>query len=175
MSDLEELLEGVMYQFCCRIDDGELAGWYDSNALSVTCDVGDKLVELGLWERHPDGYGRRWFYRPIAEEARVRMRPEIVCLCGSTRFAEVFWEVGWQLMLEGYIVLSIGVCKHAEDHGAEALGPAVVERLDELHLCKIDLADWIKVINVGGYIGDSTEQELAYAMYLNKPVKYLEG
>ena len=77
------------------------------------------------------------------------MKPEIVCLCGSTRFMDAFFEEGWRLTLEGKIVLSVGVCKHAEDHGAEALGPDVVARLDELHFRKIDLADDFKILTRG--------------------------
>lgn len=46
--------------------------------------------------------------------------------------------------------------------------------LDEMHLRKIDLADEIFVINVGGYIGSSTKNEIEYAISTNKQVKYLE-
>jgi hypothetical protein len=100
--------------------------------------------------------------------------PRIVCLCGSTRFMEAFFDVGWDETLKGHIVLSVGVCKHATDHGAEALGQDVADRLDELHLRKIDLADEVVILNVGGYIGPSTRRELEYAKKLGKPVRYLE-
>ena len=43
-------------------------GWWDSMALSAVCSLGDRLVDLGAWERHPRGAGRRWFYRPIEKE-----------------------------------------------------------------------------------------------------------
>jgi hypothetical protein len=46
--------------------------------------------------------------------------PPIVCLCGSTRFMDAFFEAGWKFTLMGHIVLSVGVCKHAADHGGEA-------------------------------------------------------
>ena len=101
-------------------------------------------------------------------------RPEIVCLCGSTRFWDTFFEVGWKLTLQRKIVLSIGVCKHAEDHGGEALGQDIVDRLDELHLRKIDLADTVWILNVNGYIGDSTRKELEYAQKVGKPIVFLE-
>ena len=100
--------------------------------------------------------------------------PDIVCLCGSTRFMDAFHSVGWQLTLDGYIVLTVGVCKHAEDHGGEALGQDVADKLDELHRRKIDLADWVMVLNVGGYIGDSTRAEIAYAHEKAKMVVFLE-
>lgn len=101
--------------------------------------------------------------------------PHIVCLCGSTRFMDAFFEAGWKFTLEGAIVLSVGVCKHTEHHGAEALGQDVAERLDELHLRKIDLADSVFVLNVNGYIGDSTAMEIEYAESQNKPIGYLES
>ena len=48
------------------------------------------------------------------------------------------------------------------------------EMLDDMHKRKIDLADGIYVINVGGYIGDSTRSEIAYAKAHGKKVEYLE-
>ena len=69
---------------------------------------------------------------------------KIVTLCGSTRFKEQFMEVQKR------------------------------EMLDDIHLRKIDLADEIFVINVGGYIGESTKREIAYAEKTGKTVKYLE-
>jgi len=105
-------------------------------------------------------------------------RPRIVCLCGSTRFWDYFHQAGWQFTLDGLIVLTIGVAKHVTTddggHVAEALGPGVAERLDELHLRKIDLADRVFVLNVGGYIGESTRNEIEYAEKIGKPVMYLE-
>lgn len=105
------------------------------------------------------------------------MRPTIVCLCGSTRFMDVFDEAGWQKTLDGEIVLSVGVSKYLPDeHGQkeEYLGVDVTAALDELHLRKIDLADYVFVLNVGGYIGDSTRSEIEYAQAQNKRVDYLE-
>ena len=104
--------------------------------------------------------------------------PPIVCLCGSTRFMDAFFEAGWKETLAGKIVLSVGVCKYADAggaHGAEVLGPDTVQRLDDLHLRKIELADEVLVLNVGGYIGPSTGNELAYALALGKPVRTLEA
>jgi hypothetical protein len=106
--------------------------------------------------------------------ARLRNYPRIVCLCGSTRFMKNFHEAGWRFTLAGKIVLSVGVCKHADDHGAEVLGDGVAERLDELHLRKIDLADEVFILNVGGYIGESTQREIQYATEKGKPIKFLE-
>ena len=46
--------------------------------------------------------------------------------------------------------------------------------LDDMHLRKIDMADEVFVINVGGYIGSSTRNEIKYAIDHGKEVRYLE-
>lgn len=97
---------------------------------------------------------------------------KIVTLCGSTRFKEQFMEAQKQLTLEGCIVISVGLFGHSGD--ADVWKPGVKEMLDDMHLRKIDLADEIFVINVGGYIGESTRREIAYAKKTGKPVRYLE-
>ena len=97
---------------------------------------------------------------------------KIVTLCGSTRFKEQFFEVQKRLTLEGNIVISVGMFGHSGDE--EVWKPGVKEMLDDMHLRKIDLADEIFVINVGGYIGESTRREIAYAENTGKKVKYLE-
>ena len=59
--------------------------------------------------------------------------------------------------------------------GFRRLANETKEMLDEMHKRKIDLADEIYVINVGGYIGSSTKNEIEYAIKTNKPVVYLEN
>ena len=97
---------------------------------------------------------------------------KIVTLCGSTRFKEQFLEAQKQLTLEGNIVISVGLFGHSGDDDVWKAG--VKEMLDDMHLRKIDLADEIFVINVGGYIGESTKREIAYAEKTGKKVRYLE-
>ena len=46
--------------------------------------------------------------------------------------------------------------------------------LDDLHLRKIELADEVLILNVGGYVGQSTARELAFARSLGKTVRFLE-
>ncbi|WP_436759403.1 hypothetical protein [Streptosporangium sp. V21-05] len=106
-------------------------------------------------------------------------RPTIVVLCGSTRFSTAFQEANLKETLAGRIVLSIG-CDMRSD--ADVFGDMpegdladVKTRLDELHKRKIDLADEVLVLNVGGYIGSSTRSEVEYAEKLGKPVRYLES
>lgn len=96
---------------------------------------------------------------------------KIVTLCGSTRFKEQFMEVQKRLSLAGNIVISVGLFGHSGDD--EVWNEGVKEMLDDMHLRKIDLADEIFVINVDGYIGESTRREIAYATQTGKPVRYL--
>jgi hypothetical protein len=106
-------------------------------------------------------------------------RPTIVCLCGSTRFYDAFQQANYDLTMQGKIVLSVGFYPHAKaEHGhGEGVGHDSAEKiaLDELHKRKIDLADEVLVLNVGGYIGESTRSEIAYAEKVGRPVRYLEG
>jgi hypothetical protein len=98
-------------------------------------------------------------------------RPRIVCLCGSTRFRDAFEAASRGETLAGRIVLSVGMFGHTE--GIDMDVP-IKARLDQLHLRKIDLADEILILNVGGYIGVSTRREYEYARALDKPVRFLE-
>ena len=97
---------------------------------------------------------------------------KIITLCGSTRFKEQFMELQKRLTLKGWIVISVGMFGHSGDE--EVWKPGVKEMLDDMHLRKIDLADEIFVINVGGYIGESTKREIDYASKTGKKINYLE-
>lgn len=97
---------------------------------------------------------------------------KVVTLCGSTRFKEEFLEANKRLTLQGYIVLMPGVFAHSGDK--EAFDPEVKGILDNMHFRKIDLSDEVYVLNVGGYIGESTAREIDYAVSHGRPVRYLE-
>ena len=98
---------------------------------------------------------------------------KVITLCGSTRFKDEFLEAQKRLTLEGNIVISVGLFGHSGDDVVWTEG--VKDMLDRQHLAKIDLADEIFVINVGGYIGDSTRREIAYAEFKGKTIKYMEN
>ena len=96
----------------------------------------------------------------------------VVTLCGSTRFRDAFMEAQKRLTLQGNIVISVGLFGHSGD--GEVWTEGVKEMLDDMHNRKIDMADEIFVINVGGYIGSSTRSEIEYAEATGKTVRYLE-
>lgn len=104
---------------------------------------------------------------------------KVITLCGSTRFKDEFMEAQKRLTLEGNIVISVDLFGHAGDTEVwenmdEGTLTKTKEMLDDMHKRKIDMADEIYVINVGGYIGSSTKSEIEYAKKTGKAVKYLE-
>jgi hypothetical protein len=119
---------------------------------------------------------QRWDKR---HEAVSPARPSIVVLCGSTRFHAAFQRANYEETMQGKIVLSVGFYANpavlAQVHGENVgITPEEKLQLDELHKRKIDLADEVLILNVGGYIGESTRSELEYAQLLGKPVRFLE-
>ena len=110
------------------------------------------------------------------------MTPKIICICGSTRFADLHAIWRWKFEKTGkYICLMINYLpgwyakeefgEGVHDHFGEATG--LKELLDELHFRKIDLCDEVFVINEDGYIGESTKNEIEYAKKIGKPINYL--
>ena len=97
---------------------------------------------------------------------------KVVTLCGSTKFKEQYLEAQKRLTLEGNIVISVGLFGHSGDDEVWTEGTKAM--LDDMHLRKIDMADEIFVINVGGYIGESTRREIVYAAECGKIIRYLE-
>lgn len=93
-------------------------------------------------------------------------RPEIVCLCGSLRFAREMREAHLEMSLAGAIVVApADIDVVLTDEQKAALGT--------LHLRRIDLADRVLIVNPGGYLGESTRREIAYARAAGKPVSFM--
>jgi len=111
------------------------------------------------------------------QEEKQMTHPTIVCLCGSSKFYEKFQEINYLETMAGKIVLSVGFYPHSQEqaHGQEIeCTDDQKQALDELHKRKIDLADEVFVLNVGGYIGESTANEIKYAKEQGKTVRWLE-
>lgn len=105
----------------------------------------------------------------------VKMKPEIVCYCGSLRVAmDAFKKAEYEAVMKGEIAL-LPCCMFVDierEYGAES---DYKEKADDMHKRKIDIADKVFVLNVGGYIGQSTRSEINYALSIGKPVEYLEA
>jgi hypothetical protein len=93
----------------------------------------------------------------------------VITLCGSTKFKTEFETVQKELTLQGNIVISVGCFGHSDDD------PRIEKHkdmLDRMHKEKIDMADEIFVVDVGGYIGRSTRSEIEYAENKGIPIRY---
>ena len=105
---------------------------------------------------------------------------KVITLCGSTRFKDEFLKVQKDLTLKGNIVISVVLFGHSGDSEVwentdEGTLTKTKEMLDDMHKRKIDMSDEIFVINVNGYIGESTKSEIEYAKSIGKRVNYLEN
>lgn len=105
-------------------------------------------------------------------------KPTIVCLCGSTRFTEKMLIKQWELTKQGYIVLSWCALPDSyfgnKDRFHVGDQEGVKELVDEIHKRKIDISDEVLILNIGGYIGESTRSELNYALEKGKRVSFEE-
>ena len=115
-----------------------------------------------------------------AASAQVTMEPapskekpsrKVITLCGSTRFKNEFLEMLEILTLCGWVVLLPGYFGHCARF---PVSDEVKESLDALHKKKIDMSDAIYVLNIDGYIGESTRSEIEYAILNNKEIIYYE-
>lgn len=115
----------------------------------------------------------------VGELSRLQVKKErindgflkIICLCGSTKFKEEFMNLNALFSGKGHIVLSVGFFMHSDKH---EITTEQKEKLDDLHMRKIDLADIVYFINKGGYIGESTKSELKYALDKDKIIIFDE-
>lgn len=94
-----------------------------------------------------------------------------ITLCGSTRFKKAYLEWNARLTLEeGALVYSVAMWSHnvriEPTEGQKVL-------LDAIHKGKIDASDEIFVLDVGGYVGESTKSEVLHAKQAGKNVRFL--
>lgn len=96
-------------------------------------------------------------------------RPEIVCLCGSLRFADELRVVARDLTLGGAVVLA------PVDLGSHEPTEEQRRALGRLHLRRIDIADRVVVVNPGGYVGEAVTREVAHARATGTPVSFTDS
>lgn len=107
----------------------------------------------------------------VVEIRGFEARPKVITLCGSTRFWEQFQEANAFLTQQGNVVFSVAVPSYSGDAEMPEEKKAI---LDKVHLHKIRMSDEILVLNVEGYIGESTRKEIQFAESIGRKVRYLE-
>lgn len=95
---------------------------------------------------------------------------KIVTICGSMKFQNQMMIVSQKLELEEKCIVI--QCVYFDKN--RKLSQEELHLLSELHYNKIEICDAIYVVNVGGYIGHSTQSEIDYARSLNKEILFLE-
>jgi hypothetical protein len=110
----------------------------------------------------------------VTNMLRAGQRPKIICYCGSIRVAkEAFQKAEYESLMRGEIAL-LPCCMFVDIQREFGAGSAYKLKADQQHKQKIDMADEVFILNVNGYIGESTRSEIDYALSIGKPVKYLE-
>lgn len=177
-------------------------GWINSAMLKPEENVGvlcfipeeDNHVTTGMWD-----VSKKWvllddyrvptakvtFWRPIDYDlptdksftktfVEIPPKRKLIAYCGSIRVAlDAFKKAEYDALMRGDIAL-MPCCMFVDiqrEYGAES---DYKQKADELHKRKIDICDEVFVLNVGGYIGESTRSEIDYATSIGKPVLYLE-
>jgi hypothetical protein len=115
-----------------------------------------------------------WLSSPPIYKVRLE-KPKVICYCGSLRKAkEAFQKAEYESLMKGEIAL-LPCCMFVDIERKYGLTSEYKQKADEQHKRKIDMADEVFILNVGGYIGESTHSEINYAISIGKPVKYLES
>lgn len=98
------------------------------------------------------------------------MSVKVITICGSMRYSKQMMKIAEELELkEGYAVIQ---CVYNVDGlKYEGLDASI---LDKIHRKKIDISDAIYVVNIDGYIGNSTKNEIEYAKNKGKEIIYHE-
>jgi len=96
---------------------------------------------------------------------------KVVTICGSMRFADQMKKIARNLETKK------GICVLQPIYNEEKKNESFneLENIFASHYKKIELADAIYVVNIGGYIGDATKSEITYAIKKGKEVIYHES
>lgn len=97
---------------------------------------------------------------------------KIITVCGSLKYKNEVLDSAFKLQLEGNIVLTPIFPDNIDNYKLSESDYAI---LKQIHKEKIKLSDAIYVVNVDGYIGNSTKNEIEYAKSLAKEIIYLEN
>lgn len=99
------------------------------------------------------------------------MKIKVITICGSMRYSKEMMKIAEQLELkDGYAVIQ---CVYNVDgQKYEGIDASI---LDKIHRKKIDISDAIYVVNIDGYIGNSTKNEIEYAKNNGKEIIYHES
>lgn len=97
---------------------------------------------------------------------------QVIALIGSTKFKDHFIRLQKEFTIGGYIVLSPCIFSHADPEDNKVSTVEIGYMLDEMGKQRIDMCDFVFVINPDNYIGHNTQMEIDYAISIGKEIKY---
>ena len=95
---------------------------------------------------------------------------KVITICGSMKFIQEMMEISEKIELQGNVVL-LPIYNPSRPN-KESFTIEEIAMLDKMHRERIKISDAILVVNVNGYIGDSTKSEIEFAKALNKEIIY---
>ena len=93
---------------------------------------------------------------------------KIVTICGSMRFEEQMKKIAFDLETKG----DMCVIQCVYDINKELIDKPTVEKLNRIHMKKIDISEAIFVVDIDGYIGEQVKNEIKYAKSMGKEIIY---
>ena len=95
---------------------------------------------------------------------------KVITICGRMRYSKEMRKIAEEIDLK--VWNSVIQCVYNVDgQKYEGIDASI---LDKIHRKKIDISDAIYVVNINGYIGESTRKEIEYANNNGKEVIYHE-
>lgn len=95
---------------------------------------------------------------------------KVVTICGSMKFSKEMIKIAGNLEKDkGWCVIQ---CVY--DINPNLTRQEEIDNIVKAHWKKIDISDAIYVVNINGYIGNATSNEIKYALSKNKEIIYHE-
>lgn len=138
--------------------------------LSSNSEFSSALIDLiALFERIKTIDARYFLRNKRSETVNGKNKYPTIAIIGSTKYAKQFKTSAQYFQVLGYVVLTTFIY---DGINGRPCSQAMQGMFDELGCQRIDMADEVFVVNVDGYIGDSTKKELEYAKSIGKPISY---
>lgn len=138
--------------------------------LSSNNEFSSALIDLiALFEKMKTIDARYFLRNKRPETIHGKNKYPTIAIIGSTKYAKQFKTSAQYFQILGYVVLTTFIYDGID---GKPCSQAMQDMFEELGCQRIDMADEVFVINVDGYIGDSTKKELEYAKSIGKPISY---
>lgn len=123
-----------------------------------------------LNEKSENAYFFELHFKEPWEKAKQYNLRKIVTMCGSIKYFDKMKENAKKLEIENQYAVLMPIY-YPLNHD---LSEQDKNNLGEIHRRKIEISNSIFVVNIGGYIGNTTKSEIEYAKELGKEIMYLE-